>query len=150
MNRYVSLVIFLAIVFGGGLLIGFAAQPGEWYAALAKPWFNPPNWLFGPAWSVLYILIAIAGWRVWPLQGADTPQRLWVAQLVLNFLWSPVFFGMHSIAGALVIVLVMLALILAFIASARRYDRPAAWLFVPYCLWVAFAATLNLSIWWLN
>ena len=76
MNRYMSLVIFVAVVFGGGLLIGFVTLPGEWYAALTKPPFNPPNWIFGPVWSILYILISVAGWRIWPLEGAGTARRL--------------------------------------------------------------------------
>ena len=150
MNRYMSLVIFVAVVFGCGLLIGFVTQPGEWYAALTKPPFNPPNWIFGPVWSIFYILISVAGWRIWPLEGAGTARRLWIAQLVLNFLWSPVFFGLQSVGGALVIILPLLATIVAFIVTVRRVDRIAAWLFFPYALWVGFASVLNLSIWWLN
>ena len=74
MNRYASLAVFIVVVFGGGLLIGLVAQPGEWYAALTKPPFNPPNWIFGPVWSILYILIAIAGWRIWEREEAGVPQ----------------------------------------------------------------------------
>jgi len=135
---------------GGGLLIGFLTTPGPWYEALTKPSFNPPNWLFGPAWAILYVLIAIAGWRIWRLDPRGTPMKLWWLQLALNFLWSPTFFAMQQVGLALVVVLAMLATILAFVAAAWNVDRLAAWLFVPYAAWVAFASLLNASIWMLN
>lgn len=147
MNRYVSLILFLALVLGGGLALGFLTAPGEWYAGLAKPSFNPPAWLFGPVWTMLYILIAIAGWRVWQCDRSGWPMTLWWVQLALNFLWTPVFFAAHQIGLALVVILLMLAAILAFIVTAWRLDRVAAWLFVPYATWVAFASLLNGSIW---
>jgi tryptophan-rich sensory protein len=150
MNRWLSLLGFLVLVIGGGLAIGYLTAPGEWYAGLAKPSFNPPAWLFGPVWTVLYILIAVAGWRVWQRDRSDWPMKLWWAQLALNFLWTPVFFGAHQLGLALVVILLMLAAILAFIATAWRLDRVAAWLFVPYAAWVAFASVLNGSIWMLN
>lgn len=150
MNRYVSLILFLALVLGGGFALGFLTAPGEWYAGIAKPAFNPPAWLFGPVWTVLYILIAIAGWRVWQRDRSGWPMTLWWAQLALNFLWTPVFFAAHQIGLALVVILLMLAAILAFIVTAWRLDRVAAWLFVPYAAWVAFASLLNGSIWMLN
>jgi benzodiazapine receptor len=150
MNRYATLALFLVLVVGGGILIGVGNIPGEWYQALEKPWFNPPNWLFGPAWTFLYILIAVAGWRIWQRNRGGRAMKLWWAQLALNFLWSPVFFTAHSIGGALVVVFALLLAILAFIALTWNRDRTAALLFLPYALWVAFATTLNASIWWLN
>jgi tryptophan-rich sensory protein len=150
MNRYVSLMLFIVLVLGGGLVLGFLTTPGEWYAGLVKPSFNPPAWLFGPVWTVLYVLIAIAGWRVWQRDRTGWPMKLWWTQLALNFLWTPVFFGAHQLGLALVVILLMLAAILAFIATAWRLDRVAAWLFVPYAAWVAFASVLNGSIWMLN
>lgn len=150
MNRYVSLILFLAVVLGGGLAIGFVTAPGLWYAGLTKPSFNPPAWLFGPVWTVLYALIAIAGWRVWQRNRHGWPMKLWWTQLALNFLWSPVFFGAHQIGAALVVILLMLAALLGFIATAWRLDRVAALVFVPYAAWVAFASILNGSIWLLN
>ena len=150
MNRYVSLILFLVLVLGGGLALGGLTVPGGWYAGLVKPSFNPPAWLFGPVWKVLYVLIAIAGWRVWQRDRSGWPMKLWWAQLALNFLWTPVFFGAHQLGLALVVILLMLAAILAFIATAWRLDRVAAWLFVPYAAWVAFASVLNGSIWMLN
>jgi tryptophan-rich sensory protein len=150
MNRYGSLILFLVLALGGGLALGGLTVPGAWYAGLAKPSFNPPAWLFGPVWTVLYVLIAVAGWRVWQRDRSDWPMKLWWAQLVLNFLWTPVFFAAHQIGPALVVILLMLAAILAFIVTAWRLDRVAAWLFVPYAAWVAFASLLNGSIWMLN
>jgi tryptophan-rich sensory protein len=150
MNRWLSLFGFLVLVIGGGLAIGFLTAPGEWYAGLAKPSFNPPGWIFGPVWSVLYVLIAVTGWRTFERDRSGRPMRLWWGQLALNFLWSPVFFAAHRIGLALAIVLLMLAAILAFIATVRRQDRMAAWLFVPYAAWVAFASVLNGTIFLLN
>jgi tryptophan-rich sensory protein len=150
MNRWLSLLGFLVLVSGGGLAIGYLTAPGEWYAGLVKPSFNPPGWIFGPAWTVLYVLIAVAGWRTFEHDRRGWPMRLWWAQLALNFLWSPVFFAAHRIGLALAIVLLMLGTIFAFIAASWRRDRVAAWLFAPYAAWVAFASVLNGSIWMLN
>lgn len=150
MNRYVSLILFLVLVLGGGLGLGFLTAPGEWYAGLAKPSFNPPAWLFAPVWTVLYLLIAVAAWRVWRRDRGGWPMKLWWAQLVLNFLWTPIFFAAHQIGLALVVILLLLATILAFIATAWWRDRVAGWLFMPYAAWAAFASVLNASIFALN
>ena len=143
------LALYVVLVLGGGSLLGYLTAPDEWYAALDKPPFNPPNWLFGPVWSTLYVLIAIAGWRVWR-RGDRAANGLWWTQLVLNFLWSPLFFTLHSLAGALVVILAMLTAILAFIVRAWRVDRPASLLFLPYAAWVGFATLLNASLLILN
>jgi translocator protein len=150
MNHRLALIVFLVLVVGGGLAIGYLTAPGEWYARLAKPAFNPPGWVFGPVWTVLYVLIAVVGWRVWQRDRDGWPMKLWWTQLAANFLWSPVFFAAHQIGLALLVILLLLAAILAFVASAWRQDRVAAWLFVPYAAWVAFASVLNGSIWMLN
>ena len=150
MSNRLKLLAFLVLVTGGGLLIGALTIPGPWYQALQKPPFNPPNWLFGPAWTLLYLLIAIAGWRVFVHARSGLLMKVWWLQLVLNFLWSPVFFGLQLIGPAVAVIAALLATILAFIVMAWRVERMAAWLFVPYAAWVAFAATLNLSIWLLN
>ena len=122
----------------------------EWYAGLAKPPFNPPNWVFAPVWTVLYVLIAVAGWRTFERDRSGWAMKLWWAQLVLNFLWSPVFFAVHRIGLALLVILLLLAAILAFLVMSWRQNRVAAWLFAPYAAWVAFAAVLNGSIWLLS
>ena len=145
-----SLALFIVLVFGVGLLIGFVTVPGEWYAALAKPSFNPPGWIFGPVWTVLYALIAIAGWRTWQRNPSGSAMKLWGVQMVLNFLWSPVFFAAHQITTAFIIIIAMLVAILMFIVSSWQTDRVAALLFMPYAAWVAFATLLNGSIAWLN
>jgi tryptophan-rich sensory protein len=150
MKHMGSLILFLVLVVGGGLVIGFLTAPGAWYAGLAKPAFNPPGWLFGPVWTVLYILVGIAGWHLWKRERDGWPMKLWWGQLVLNFLWTPAFFGTHRIGLALVIILLLLAGILAFMAAAWQRHRLAAWLFVPYAGWVGFAAVLNAAIWSLN
>jgi tryptophan-rich sensory protein len=150
MDSRLSLILFLALVVGGGLTIGYLTAPGDWYAQLQKPAFNPPDWIFGPVWTALYVLIAIAGWRIWRRNPGGPPMKLWWTQLVLNFLWSPVFFAAHQIASALVIVVLLLVTILAFIVTSWGRDRVAAWIFLPYAGWVAFAAALNAAIFVLN
>ncbi len=143
--------VFIAGVVVVGFIVGILNVPGEWYQSLAKPPFNPPNWVFAPAWSLLYVLIGWAGARLFigrPLtSGALT---LWTALLVLNLAWSPLFFGMEMPAAALVVVAALLAGILLFIARTWGKDRVAALFFVPYAAWVAFATLLNLSIVYLN
>lgn len=150
MLRYLPLVLFIVLVVGGGWLIGATNMPGEWYNGLAKPPFNPPNWLFGPVWTILYVLIAVAGWRIWSETRTGGAMTAWWLQLGLNFLWTPVFFTLQSIGGALVVIVALLATIVAFIAMTWNRDRVAAWLFVPYAAWVAFATLLNASIWVMN
>jgi tryptophan-rich sensory protein len=150
MKRYAALAAFLLLVVGGGALIGAGNLPGPWYDALAKPPFNPPNWVFGPAWTVLYLLVAVAGWRIWDRARGSGAMLAWWVQLALNFAWSPVFFTLQSVGGALVVVVLMLAAIIAFMVLAWTRDRLAALLFVPYAAWVSFATVLNASIWWLN
>lgn len=147
MNRYATLILFVGLVLGGGLLIGFITAPGDWYAGLAKPAFNPPGWVFGPVWTVLYLMIAVAGWRRWQRGRHTSAMYVWWAQLALNFMWSPVFFAAHRIGLALVVILLLLATISTFIGTAWRQDRVAACLFAPYAAWVAFASLLNASIW---
>ena len=132
------------------MAIGLFTLPGEWYQSLIKPAFNPPNWIFGPAWTMLYITIAIAGWMLWEKHRQSTAMKLWFVAILLNFLWSPAFFGMQNIALALVIIVAMLASIVAFIATSRKLDGKIAALFVPYALWVSFATLLNASILALN
>ena len=144
----------------GWLLLTFCASAtavlvstGGWYAGLTKPTWNPPGWIFGPVWTVLYALMAVAAWRVW-LQGGWARQKnalgLFLLQWVLNALWTPLFFGLHRPGWALVEILVLLAAILATIQTFWRLDRPAGLLLLPYAAWVAFASVLNGAIWRLN
>ncbi len=141
---------FLLVVIGVGSVIGVLTAPGEWYAGLAKPPFNPPSWLFAPVWLALYVGIAVAGWRTWRRAPAGPAMALWVGQMLLNWLWTPVFFALHLPWPAFGVIVVLLGLIVAFIAARWRSDRVAAWLFVPYAAWVSFATLLNGAIAWLN
>src|SRR5690349_21814116 len=120
MSGRAAITPFILLVVGGGLLIGFLTAPGSWYAALAKPSFNPPNWLFAPVWTILYVFIAIAGWRIWQRQRSGAAMKLWWLQLVLNFLWSPIFFALQNVGLALVVIILLLVAILGFIAVARK------------------------------
>ncbi|MCC2098275.1 MAG: tryptophan-rich sensory protein [Hyphomicrobiales bacterium] len=148
-NRFV-LAAFLILPVVTGSVIGMVTAPGSWYVGLAKPPFNPPGYVFGPVWTLLYLMIGYAGWRVWREAPRSGAMALWALQMLLNFAWSPVFFSLHAIGLALAIILLLLATILGFIASVWRGDRGAAVLFIPYATWVAFASVLNLAIWRLN
>jgi tryptophan-rich sensory protein len=145
-----GLIAFIALALGGGTAIGAATGPDAWFAALAKPSFNPPNWVFAPVWSTLYVMIGVAGWRVWTHAPSSLAMKLWWLQLVLNFCWSPVFFSLHRPGLALAIIVVLLASIWAFVVAASRRLPAAALLFVPYGLWVLFATALNAALFILN
>ena len=150
MRSLLALVAFLALV---ALAASFGALflPGEWYESLRKPPLNPPNWVFGPVWTLLYLGIAVAGWRVWRARPeVSTALGLWAAQLLLNALWSYLFFGLERPGLALVDITVLLVLILATTVVFFRIDRPAGALLVPYAVWVAFATYLNAGLWVLN
>ncbi|KRE09775.1 hypothetical protein ASE63_04425 [Bosea sp. Root381] len=138
-------------------VIGSAAtvpQIPEWYAGLAKPPFNPPNWVFGPVWTTLFGMMAYAVFRILRLPAASPGRAaaLWLyhVQLVLNLLWSCVFFGLNSPLGGILVILPLLALVLATIKAFGRLDKAAPLLLWPYAAWVSFATLLNVSIWWLN
>jgi translocator protein len=150
-NRRKSLVLFIILVVGVGWLIGATNLPGQWYAGLQKATFNPPNWIFAPTWTALYVMIAIAGWRTYLQEEPSAlPMQLWYAQMVLNFIWSPVVFTLHNLALGLALILALLAVIVGFIWVQSSNDRPAAILFIPYAAWVAFASVLNYSLFRLN
>lgn len=143
-----ALLVFVLVV-AAAAVFGAQFMPGAWYAALLKPAWTPPNWLFGPVWTLLYIAIAFAGWRVWRAAHARRPLALglWWAQWLCNGLWSWLFFGLHRPDLALIDIGLLLACIVAFVVVAWRIDRIAAWLFVPYAVWVSYASSLNLWIW---
>lgn len=147
---WLTLGIFLVVVIGVGALIGTQSVPGAWYESLEKPPFNPPNWIFGPVWFTLYVMIAVAGWRIWMVNPQSGAMKIWFAQMLLNWVWSPIWFLAQMPWAAFGVIVVLLALIVAFIAAARKYDALAAWLFVPYLAWVSFASLLNFSIAYLN
>jgi tryptophan-rich sensory protein len=157
LRSVLALAGFLAAAFAVAALGGFATASSvkTWYPTLAKPAWTPPGWLFGPAWTVLYTIMAVVAWRVWRLP-AVTPAgptgraailRLWWLQLGLNGAWSWAFFYFRTPAAGLLVIGALLALIAGLQPRLARADRPSALLWTPYVLWVAFAACLNLSIW---
>ena len=149
-NKSLVYLAFIILVLGGGLVIGANNIPGDWYQSLAKPSFNPPNWLFAPVWSILYVMIGVVGARTWLSLRRGIAMRLWFAQLVFNFAWSPAFFGLQDPTSAMIIILGLLISVAGFIIVSWRPDRTAALLFLPYLAWVAFATALNAAILALN
>jgi tryptophan-rich sensory protein len=149
MKTWLALPGWIGLTFGAALT-GMFIQPAGYYAALSKPWWSPPAWVFGPAWTILYTLMAIAAWLVWCRGGWSTqriPLSLYLLQLVLNALWTPLFFGLRNPGLACVeIILLWLAVALTLRAFFPA-SRAAGCLLVPYWLWVTFAAALNFSIW---
>jgi tryptophan-rich sensory protein len=150
-----GLIVFVAlcgIVSGIGGFIT-ATSIDSWYQALQKPVFNPPDWVFPPVWTTLYIFMAVAGWRVWRRARFDAGRKalaVFGVQLGLNLAWSFLFFGLQQIGLALVEVVILLVAIIANTILFWRIDRLAGALFVPYALWVAYAIMLNASIFLLN
>ncbi|WP_435231001.1 TspO/MBR family protein [Pseudopelagicola sp. nBUS_20] len=141
---------FVVAVLCSGIAIGTLTSPGEWYAELNKPFFNPPNWVFGPVWTVLYVLIAVAGWRQFEARRKGSHFTLWCIQLGLNFLWSPAFFSLQNPWLAFIVIVALFLSILLFINRSWSTDKISALIFVPYLAWVNFATALNLSIAILN
>jgi tryptophan-rich sensory protein len=156
----VSAAVSVAIALAVGAIGGFATASSvtTWYVGLNKPAFNPPNAVFGPVWTTLYVLMALAAWRVWragpPGSSGGGRRRLalilYAVQLALNLAWSLIFFGLRQPGLALAEIAVLLAAVFATSAAFWRIDRPAGLMMVPYAAWVAFASLLNLEIWRLN
>jgi tryptophan-rich sensory protein len=151
----ITLVLFVALCLGVGAL-GAAVTDSSvrtWYAGLAKPSFNPPNEVFGPVWTALYIMMGIAAWRVWRAADRDTtrgPLTLFALQLALNLGWSVVFFGLEKIGAAVATIIVLDVAVMVTTLAFRSVDRLAGLLMLPYLAWVAFATVLNIAIWRLN
>ena len=125
-----------------------------WYAGLQKPLFAPPDWLFGPVWTVLYFTMAVAAWMVWKFQSDNSLVKpallLFFAQLILNVLWSAFFFSMLKPGWALVDIVLLWALVMVMVVFFFRINRWAGLILVPYLGWLLYAAVLNGAIWWLN
>lgn len=145
-------IIFL--VFLGGCFAAAATgalfPPGPWYDALKKPSWTPPNWLFPVAWTVLYIGMAVAAARVATTPDPGLPLAFWGQQIALNALWSPVFFGLRRIGGALVVLALLWASVVATTILFFERDAVAGGLFALYALWVTIAGALNFAVWRLN
>lgn len=153
----IKLIVSLVTVFSVSGLASLSmrsAQTWDWYVQLNKPFFTPPGWLFGPAWTLLYTLMAVSAYLVWRKGLQDrqvkTALGLFLAQLVLNGLWTPIFFGLRLIFPALVEIVVLWLAIAFTILHFRRISSSAAVLMIPYLGWVGYAAVLNLSFWLLN
>ncbi len=147
-----ALLAFVAVCFLAALT-GAVFRPGTWYDLLAKPSWRPPNWLFAPVWTVLYLMIAVSGWLVWReagVAGAKIPLTVYAIQLVLNAAWTPIFFGLHRPDLAFFEIVLIWLSIVATILLFYPIHAGAAWLLVPYLGWVTFAAALNFAIWSLN
>ena len=125
----------------------------EWYPTLNKPSFNPPNWVFGPVWTALYVMMGVAAWRVWRAADRDTargPLAVFALQLAVNLGWSVAFFGLRNPGLAVIVIIALDLLVLATALMFRRVDRLAEWLLIPYLAWIAFATILNIAVWRLN
>ena len=154
LNRdFLYLVGFMAICLAVGGTAGYFTVGGvrEWFPTLVKPSFNPPNWIFAPVWTALYIMMGVAAWLVWR-QGGDIALALWLffIQLAFNFLWSFLFFNLHRPDLALVDIGLLWISIAATLYTFWQVDIRAGLLLVPYLAWVSFASLLNASIWRLN
>jgi tryptophan-rich sensory protein len=152
MKNLLSLIVFLLAVFAVAAS-GAMFKPGEWYLALNKPAWNPPAWVFAPVWTILYGMIAVAGWRIWLVRGkavVGLALAAYALQLLLNGVWSWLFFGLHQPGWALLDIVALLGAIIGTALLFRPLDAIAAWLLVPYIAWVAFAAFLNFTLWRLN
>jgi len=154
--KLLPLIVSVAITLSIGGIASYLTAPQiqVWYPFLQKPSFNPPNWLFGPVWTILYIMIGIAAYLVW-LRRRDSldyinAQYSYFLQLLFNFSWTIVFFGLHQIFAALLVIVVLLTSIVFNISYFSKLNRAAAWLMVPYLLWVCFATVLNFYIYLLN
>jgi tryptophan-rich sensory protein len=156
MKKAAGIVVAIAVCELAGVIGSVFTTPSipGWYAGIAKPSFNPPNWIFAPVWTLLYAMMGLAAYIVYE-KGFTRPEvkkalAVFAAQLFFNTLWSIVFFGAHMILGAAVVIVLLWAMILAAIFLFRKISKAAAYLLVPYILWVSFATVLNVSFYVLN
>jgi benzodiazapine receptor len=144
----VGFILAVAAVAAAGSAAAIGAA--DHYNQLRRPVWGPPSWLFGPVWTVLYAMIAYSGWRAWKRSGFGMALWVYAVQLALNAAWTPVFFGADRYGLAIVIIAGLWLAIAVNIILFRRIDPTAAWLLVPYWMWVSFAAALNIAVWWMN
>jgi tryptophan-rich sensory protein len=154
-TRWIGLAAIILVCLGAGGLGAIATTPAidGWYGAIAKPTWNPPDWVFGPVWTTLYGLMAIAAWLIWRPSGfkaAAVPLTLFALQLLLNIAWSWIFFHYQQPGWAFVEIIALWAAIAATLAAFFAHSTVAGWLLTPYLAWVSFAAVLNFTIWRLN
>ena len=149
---WAMLVLFLIVVFSVSVIGGLftASSVGTWYEGLARPSWRPPNWLFGPVWTLLYAMMAVSAWLVWKKAGFGPALLMFAVQLLINGIWSPVFFGAQSLGGGLVVIVALWFAIVGTIAMFWPVSLAAALLLLPYLAWVSFATVLNAAIWRMN
>lgn len=155
MPNYLKLIISIIVCQLAGFIGSFFTRDSiGWYYTLTKPSFRPPNWLFGPVWILLYLLMAIALYLIWKSgfksSEAKYPVIIFSTQLIFNALWPLVFFGARSIGGGLIVISALWALIFLTILSFQKVNKTASYLLIPYIIWVSYASILNFSIWRLN
>ncbi len=150
--NWFKLIISIAICQMAGVVGSLATMPsiGTWYATLAKPWWTPPNWLFGPVWITLFTLMGISLYLVWFEAGRKKELPFFPLQLGLNIMWSYMFFGLHRPDAAFKVIIFLWLAILGNIYVFYKVDKRAGYLLVPYIVWVTIAAALNYSVWMLN
>ncbi|MEO8384902.1 MAG: TspO/MBR family protein [Betaproteobacteria bacterium] len=152
-GRWPALFGWVGLCLVVGIVIGIFFQPGAWYAALEKPSFNPPAWVFAPVWTALYAAMGVAAWRIWRLPASIERYqalRQFCVQLAFNAAWPPMFFGAQSLAGGLVVIILLLFAVAAAIQRFHPLDKTAAWLLAPYLAWASFATLLNVALLALN
>ena len=140
-----TFLIFL-LACGAAASTGIHYKPGQWNESLVKPDFTPPNWLFPVAWSIIYLLLAWAGYRLTLIPGSQVVLALWAAQIALNTLWTPVFFGAHHIFAGMVILTLLWLVVAAMVVMAMQLDVITGLILFPYLVWLCVAAALNFSI----
>ena len=147
------LTLCIVVCVGAGWLGSLLTRPAlmTWYEGLSKPDWTPPNWLFAPVWTIMYVAMAIAAWLVWRRSGlAAVPMQLFLLQLLLNVAWSAVFFRFRSPGWAFLEIVALWCAILFTAIAFGRAAPVAGWLMIPYLVWVSYAAALNFAIWRLN
>lgn len=158
-KHWPSLLFFFALIALVQTIGNFITMPNiqPWYNSLNHPFWRPPNWVFGPVWTILYFMLAYVGWRLWISFDGSVGQKLkqpvirfYFIQLILNFIWSPLFFGMHMTGLALIDLVLIIVFTVFTMTEAKKVDRTITWLLVPYLLWLLFASSLNSAIVYLN
>jgi tryptophan-rich sensory protein len=156
MNKVIKFIVAVSLPLVLGAFAGYftAGSVNGWYNTINKPSFNPPNWIFAPVWTTLYVMMGIAFYIVWIKVEQNKIKTkaiiFYFIQLILNFCWSVIFFYAAEPGWAFIEILLLWSMIAATIIKFAKISKPAAWLMAPYIVWVSFAAVLNFSIWWLN
>lgn len=148
-NQIIYLLFFIAVPLLGGYLSSRFSMV-ETYSQLYKPGFFPPSWVFAPVWTILYVMMGLSAYLIWKKGGSKRQLSLFSLQLILNFMWTPIFFGLHQYFWAFVEIMILLAAIILTIISFEKKSKKASYLMLPYFLWVCFAALLNYAVFIIN